>query len=91
MGGYGAVLYGSLINATILTLVGVCSELIGKSCRRTCSRKVELVDSISSAEFNEIIEKSSCQHHILVGETDAIDMLCYSYYEEIEQYTLVYF
>lgn len=77
MGGYGAVLYGSLIDADYSLATGV--ELIttlylGHSIH--CNKK------INTSDMKNIIANSKCHHHIIAGSDDPVDMLTYSYYQD---------
>lgn len=75
MGAYGAVLYGSLVDADYSIAVG--TELITNLFN---GRSVHVQKRIATYELNKIIENSKCMHHMVAGDNDAIDMLSYSYY-----------
>ena len=77
MGGYGAVLYGSLLNAKFSLVSGV--EFILKLFR---GRSSGIPQVVSDIEIEHIIQKSSCQHHVFTGSDDPVDMLNYSYFEK---------
>lgn len=74
MGGYGAMLYGSIIDAdySLATGTELITTLFG-------GRSFPLKEKINFLELRKIISGSSCQHHLCTGAKDPVDMLNYSY------------
>lgn len=76
MGGYGAVLYGSLMNADYSFASGVeliMNLFIGLSY---------VENKIESSTIEKIISRSRCTHNICVGAIDPVDMINYSYFKD---------
>ncbi len=77
MGGYGAVLYGSLIDADYSLSSG--TELI---TTLYLGRSIHCDNKINTSDMKNIIANSKCHHHMIAGSNDPVDMLTYSYYQD---------
>lgn len=74
MGGYGAVLYGHLLNAKSLAF-GIESELCLPFSR---SKKLLVKDCDIIFDMNQIISNSRNKIYLFSGESDPIDIYCLS-------------
>jgi hypothetical protein len=74
MGGYGAVLYGSLMSADYSFASGV--ELI----QNLFIGLSDVPQKLTTPEMEKIISESRCRHHLIVGTKDPVDMINYSYF-----------